>query len=268
MGILSNQNSKTMKNSLLFILITFSCTSCFAQSVEGLYKDMLSSSFVCVKNDSISIAYKRSEYDGPCYYYGTYRIVNDTILLGGNLLRHKNAIVDTVYTDYSGFEIQLFEQYPDIPMGAPVNHFSTSFQQNMNFKVWWNYELDCKGLLFWRTQPNRTAIDGLIQIPIDTSLTHCSANEEFLIQGYGFFTEQCLEIRPHVRYVIKQKDYNQNYRPMVPQEVPVVYDSRKNQFEITESSTINNQPRRTFQLKYIGPTDSCFGELLKQYPNL
>ena len=116
-----------MKNSLLFILITFLCTSCFAQSAEGLYKDMLSSSFVCVKNDSISIAYKRSEYDGPCYYYGTYRIVNDTILLGGNLLRHKNAIVDTVYTDYSGFEIQLFEQYPDIPMGAPVNHFSTSF---------------------------------------------------------------------------------------------------------------------------------------------
>ena len=86
-----------------------------------------------------------------------------------------------------------------------------------------------------------------------------------------FFTEQFLEIKPNTRYVIKQKEqkvYNQNQRPMVPQEVPIVYNPKKYQIEIMDNTSVNNQLHRTFKLKHIGKSSSCLGELRKRYPDL
>lgn len=252
---------------IIILIVSFVCASCSAQRLEGLFFDNQSTSFACIKKDSIAIVYKRSEWDGPCYYYGNFNRIHDTIVLDKNLLRHDNAIVETLHTDYLGIEIQFYELYPDIPLGAPVEQFSTFYQLAKNCCVWWNYESD-KRLLFWRNQPNAKTTDGLIQIPMETALNECSDNNEFLIKGYSIFTEQILELKPNTRYVIKQKNYNQTIRPMVPQEVPVVFNKKKNQIEITENSTINDEPFRTFQLKYVGKVDSCLGELRKRYPDL
>lgn len=252
----------------LIVFTTLLCASCATQKLDGVYYDSQSTSFACIKSDSIALVYKRSEWDGPCYYYGTYNLIRNTIVLGENLLRHDNAIVDTVYTEYSGIEIQLYQQYPDIAIGAPTDHFDIFYELTKDCRVWWNYQLDSKGALFWRVQPNARAVDGIVQIPMETALSECSEDNEFLIEGYFFFTEQILELIPHTRYVIKQKTYKQNIRPMVPQEVPVVFNARKNLIKITESSSINYQPKRTFRLKYIGPADSCLGELRRRYPDL
>ena len=254
-----------MKN-IIILFVTLICASCVSQKADGLYCDSLSTSFATIKKDSIAIVYKRSEWDGPCYYYGTFKCIQDTIVLSENLLRHKNAVVDTLYTDYLGIEIQLFELLPNIPLGAPTDHFDTFYQLTKDCHVWWNYQLDSK--LFWKNQPNAKAIDGIIQIPIEVISDFYTIDKEFLIRGYGFFTEQILEMKPHTRYVIKQKNYNQNNRPMVPQEVPVVFNAKKNQIEITENSSINDKPYRTFQLKRIGKGNSCLGELRKRYPDL
>jgi len=256
-----------MKSTMPFILlVTISFSSCFAQCVEGLYKDTLSTTIVCVKNDSISIGYKRSEQDDLCYYYGTCHIRHDTIILDDNLLRHENAIVDTMYTDYPGIEIQLFEQYQDIPIGAPADRFSTFFLLTKNCSVWWDYQLDSKGRLFWQSLPDIKTNNGVIQLPIDTASYQNS--KEFLIKGYGFFTEQILEIKPHCRYIIKQKNYNQNYRPMIPQEVLIEYNVPKNQIEITGNSSVDNQSSKVYIMKYNGEVKSCLKELLKRYPDL
>lgn len=256
-----------MKN-IIILFTTLLCASCSAQKLEGIYYESQSTSFACIKSDSLALVYQRSEWDGLCYYYGTFNLIHDTIVLGENLLRHNNAIVDTIYTEYSGVEIQLYEQFPNIPIGKPTDHFDTFYHLTKDCRVWWNYQLDSKGTLFWRVQPNARAVDGIVQIPVETALRECSEDNEFLIKGYGFFTEQILELKPHTRYIIKQKDYNQNHRPMVPHEVPVRFDTKKNQIEITESATINDQPYRTFQLKHIGSAESCLGELRKRYPDL
>ena len=257
-----------MKKIILLILITSFCFSCAVQKPRGLYYDEKSGCMACVHNDSIAIVYKRSEWDGPCYFYGTFNRTQDTIVLNENLLRHKNAIVETLYTDYPGIEIQLYELYPDIPLGAPTDHFDTFYQLTKDCRVWWIYQLDSKGNLFWSSQPDIKTIDGIIQIPIEAVSDSYPIDKELLVKGYVFFTEQILEIKPHTRYVIKQKNYNQNNRPMIPQEVPIVYNPKNNQIEITESSSINYQPYRTFQLKHIGMGKSCLGELRKRYPDL
>ncbi len=253
---------------IIILFITLVCSSCSTQRLEGVYFDNQSTSFACFKNDSIAIVYTRSVWDGSCYYYGTFNRRQDTIVLNENLIRHENAIVDTLYTDYPGIEIQLYELLPNIPLGAPTDHFDTFYQLTKDCRVWWNYQLDSKGALFWNNQPNVKSIDGVIQIPIETISDLNSIDKELLIRGYGFFTEQILEIKPHTRYVIKQKNYNQNNRPMIPQEVPVVFNAKKNWIEITESSSINDKPNRTFQLRHIGKGDSCLGELRKRHPDL
>lgn len=153
-------------------------------------------------------------------------------------------------------------------MGAPTDHFDTFYQLTKDCRVWWIYQLDSKGNLFWSSQPDIKTIDGIIQIPIEAVSDSYPIDKELLVKGYVFFTEQILEIKPHTRYVIKQKNYNQNNRPMIPQEVPIVYNPKNNQIEITESSSINYQPYRTFQLKHIGKGKSCLGELRIRYPDL
>ena len=248
----------------IFILI---CASCTNQKPKGCYFDDCSTSFVCIKNDSIAIGFKRSISDGLCYFYGTYNQNHDTIKLDKNLLRHENASVDTIYTDYPGIEIQFYELYPKINLGAPTENYSTFYQLAKDCIVWWNYDLNKRGF-FFNNPPNIKTDDGIIQIPMDTALYHCSRNHEFLIHGYSIFTEQVLEIKPHTRYIIKQKDENQNHRPMYPLEGPIVYNTKKNQIEITESVSTNYQPPRTYQLKYIGSSDSCLGELRKIFPDL
>ena len=259
--------NKAMKN-IIILITTLLCASCAVQKLDGVYYDSQSTSFACIRSDSVALVYKRSEWDDPCYFYGTFNRIHDTIVLGENLLRHDNAIVDTVYTEYSGIEIQLYELLPNIPIGAPTDHFDTFCELTKDIRVWWNYQFDSKWELFWRIQPNARAVDGIVQIPMETALSECSEDNEFLIKGYGFLTEQILELIPHTRYVIKQKTFNQNNRPMVPQEVPVVFNARKNLIGITESYAINYQPKRTFRLKYIGPADSCLGELRRRYPDL
>ena len=257
-----------MKRNVVVLLATLFCASCAAQKPNGLYCDGNLYSVVCIKEDSISIGFKRSEWDGLLYYYGTFSRTNDTIILKSNVLKHKNAIVIAELTDYSGIEIQLFELHLNMPLGAPTNHISTYYELTKDFRVWWNYQLDKKGLLFWNSKPNAKAVNGLIQIPMDIASKECAVDNEFLIGGYGFFTEQILEIKPHVRYIIKQKTYKQNHRPMVPQEVPVVYNAKTNQIEITENSSINYEPYKTFKLKHVGEGESCLGELRKRYPDL
>lgn len=126
-----------MKN-IITIFVTLVCVSCSAQRLEGVYFDKQSTSFACIKNDSIAIVYKRSEWDGPCYFYGTFNRTQDTIVLNENLLRHKNAIVETLYTDYPGIEIQLYELYPDIPLSSTII---------INFWL-----LNCSWINFWSSK--------------------------------------------------------------------------------------------------------------------
>lgn len=253
----------------IIIVLFFSSlfVSCVAQKPEGLYFDDQSTSFACIKNDSIAIGFKRSENDGLRYFYGTYTPNHDTIILGENLLRHENAIVDTMYTEYQGIEIQLYELFHGFNMGAPTEHDTIYYKLTEDSRVWWDYKFDSIGWVFSHNKPKAKSIDGIIQIPILIT----PIKNEFLIKGYVFFTEQILEIKPNTRYVIKQKEqkvYNQNQRPMVPQEVPIVYNPKKNQIEIMDNTSVSNQPYSTFQLKHIGKGVSCLGELRKRHPDL
>ena len=108
-----------MKKILLLILITSFCFSCAVQKPRGLYYDEKSGCMACVHNDSIAIVYKRSEWDGPCYFYGTFNRTQDTIVLNENLLRHKNSIIWTISRYSFGSTNRSFRHVLSIDKGLP-----------------------------------------------------------------------------------------------------------------------------------------------------
>ena len=259
-----------MKKYYLILLVTLLFVSCAAQKPQGLYYDEKSGSFACIHHDSIAIGYKRNPSEKLLiYYYGNFTLTQGKVTLNKNILRYENMAIEEEFTDYSGIEIQLYEQQPFLALGAPTKDDSTFFQLANNCEVYLEFDSLYRNIFSKKGQLNALTTDnGLIQIPIATLLTMDRNNMvEFVIIGCtNFFSEVKISIIPHTRYIIKQKSLY--HRPMVPQEVPIKYNSEENQVEITENSTINNQPYRTFKLKHIGQTESCLGDLLKRYPDL
>lgn len=177
-------------------------------------------------------------------------------------------VIEEEYTDYSGIEIQLYEQQPFLSLGAPTKVDSTYYQLANNCEVFTEFDSLYHDIFSRKDKPNTLKTEnGLIQIPIETiTFDNKEVFEFFIIGCANFYSEVKITPTPHTRYIIKQKSLY--HRPMIPQEVPVKYDAKENQIEITESSTINNQPYRTFKLKHIGATNSCLEELRNRYPDL
>ena len=255
--------------TIITLLTILLCASCMAQRPQGMYYDETSGCFACICQDSISISHMRTP-SGKflVYYYGNYTLEQGKMLLFKNNLRYENYIIEELYTDFSGIEIQLYEKHPFLAFGAPTKVDSTYAQLSNHFKVYFEYDSLYRKAFFDRSNTNAIITDnGLLQIPMES----LSVNEENIVEFFilgcaNFFSEVIISAKPHTRYVIKQKSLY--HRPMVPQEVPIVYDPMKNQIEITESGSVNDQPPITYQLRYIGPSDACFGEFRKRFPDL
>lgn len=258
-----------MKHFIIVLFSTFLFSSCAAQKPKGLYQDEASGCFACIHHDSIAIGYKRNPSEKILlYYYGTYSLEQEKLNLSKNSLRYENAIIEEVDTDYPGIEILLFEQQPFLAFGASTNIDSTYYELAKHCELFLEFDSLYRNVFKRGSKQNAiTTDDGLIQIPMDTLSANIDEITDFFIIGCAnFFSEVRIIAQPHTRYVIKQKSLY--HRPMVPHEVPIRFDAKKNQIEITESATINDQPYRTFQLKHIGPAESCLGELRKRYPDL
>lgn len=257
-----------MKNTIILAFIILLFESCAMQKPRGLFLDEESGCFACINQDSISIGYKRESTEkGLVYYYGKYSLEQDKIILSNNELRYDNMVIEESFSDYSGIEIQLYEQQKYFVFGAPTTIDSTFYQLSNRVEVYFSFDPFYKDIFMQRRKPDAKTTNGLIQIPMKDFHTNNSNNIEFFIIGcYNFFSEVRITATPHTHYVIKQKSlYN---RPMIPQEVPIVYNPGKKQIEIKESSSTNYQPHQTFQLKRIGKSTSCLGELRKRYPDL
>ncbi len=258
-----------MKKVSLLIVSTFLLASCAAQKPKGLYIDEKSGCFVCMNYDSIAVGYKRNPSEKLLYYfYGAYTLEQDKIILSNNSLRFGNSIIVEEYTDYPGIEIQLYELQPYLVLGAPNKHIDSVYYQLANLcEVYFDFDSFYDNIFYRKSKPSAKTSDGIIQIPMEKILSRNTNMIEFFILGCAnFFSEIKLVVKSHTRYVIKQKSLY--HRPMIPQEVPVVYNAQTNQIEITENSSINYEPYRTFKLKHVGEADSCLGELRKRYPDL
>ncbi len=62
-------------------------TNNWERVIKCVYSDVITHSFVCLQNDSISIYYKSPNLDKSSYFYGVYRCSNDTLCLSDNLLK-------------------------------------------------------------------------------------------------------------------------------------------------------------------------------------
>ena len=62
-------------------------TSNWQRVIKCVYSDVITHSFVCLQNDSISVYYKSPNLDKTSCFYGTYQCPNDTLRLSENLLK-------------------------------------------------------------------------------------------------------------------------------------------------------------------------------------
>lgn len=70
-----------------FYTYYFSCSNKQWERIPTyIYSDVITQSFVCLQNDSISIYYRSPNLDKSSCFYGTYRCSNDTLCLSDNLL--------------------------------------------------------------------------------------------------------------------------------------------------------------------------------------
>lgn len=63
-------------------------TNKWEQVIKCIYSDVITKSFVCIQNDSISIYLNPPHLDKPSFFYGTYKCSNDTLFLHDNLLKN------------------------------------------------------------------------------------------------------------------------------------------------------------------------------------
>lgn len=220
-------------NIIILLLLLYTFCSCASKPLEGLYLDPTRKTFVNIQHDSISVYYQLFNSDNYSYYYGAYRCSDDTLFLYDNLLKSTNVVIDTVFTDYPGTEIQLYELYVALCLGCHEENKRDEdefyYQPTKAFSLCWDYDKDFPAL--WREPNLKSDKDGLIQIPIETIDTLEDHKAEMLIQGMYFYTEQRLCINPHVRYVIKQKSKYQ--WPLRKQEYYFVFDKKQKTISIS-----------------------------------
>lgn len=221
-----------IKHNLIGLLgIIFTVCSCASKPILGLYSDPAKKTLVNIQKDSIYVYYQIFNSDNYSYYYGTYRYANDTLFLSDNLMKSINAIIDTVYTDYPGTEIQLFELYKIFCLGCKEakNEDSLYYELTTSSNLCWDYDKDFPDLM---CEPNLKANDaGLIQIPPRIRINKENEGTDLLIRGINFYTEQSLTLKPHVRYVIKQK--SKFMWPLGRKEFCFVFDKKHKTISIS-----------------------------------
>ena len=72
----------------MYYYYDYNCeTSKWERVIRCVYSDVITHSFVCLQNDSISVYYKSPNLDKTSCFYGTYQCPNDTLRLSENLLK-------------------------------------------------------------------------------------------------------------------------------------------------------------------------------------
>lgn len=108
-----------------FYTYHYSCSNQQWEKIpKYIYSEIITHSFVCLQNDSISIYYQSPSLEKPSCFYGTYQCPNDTLRLSDNLLKdgmkpneylfmldsthrtltiipHSSTINETTYIDHS-----------------------------------------------------------------------------------------------------------------------------------------------------------------------
>lgn len=253
-------------NPIILLSVLFTLYSCASKPIMGLYLDPTNNSFVNIQNDSISVYYQIFKTDNYSYFYGTYQYSNDTLYLSDNLLKSANAIVDTVYTDYPGTEIQLFELYSVFCLGCEEAKYQDSlyYELTTSSDLCWDYDKNFPSLWY---EPNLKANDeGLIQIPPETLNNNRNEDADLLIRGFFFFTEQHLALIPHIRYVIKQK--SKYLWPLGKKEFYFVFDKEHNTisisphpYRVVETNGVKGPETKVLEWRH--KSSSCFEELQK-----
>lgn len=260
-----------MKNINLIILISIIFTfldSCAYKPIMGLYVDPTKKTLVNIQNDSISVYYQIFKTDNYSYFYGTYQYSNDTLYLSDNLLRSANAFIDTVYTDYPGTEIQLYELYIVFCLGCKEAKYQDSLYYELTTcsDLCWDYDKNFPDLWY---EPNLKANDeGLIQIPPGTLKNNKNEEADLLIRGFSFSTEQRLALIPHVRYVIKQK--SKYLWPLGKKEFYFVFDKEHktisispHPYRVVETNGVKGPETKVLEWQH--ESSSCLEELRKKW---
>ncbi|MBQ3710744.1 MAG: hypothetical protein II887_08575 [Bacteroidales bacterium] len=255
------------KNNLIILFCAlFIFYSCAPKPIMGLYLDPAQKTFVNIQNDSISVYYQKNRSSNYSYFYGTYQYANDTLYLSDNLLKSTNAIIDTVYTDYPGTEIQLYELYVVFCLGCKEAKYQDSLYYELTTcsDLCWDYDKNFPGLWY---EPNLKANEeGLIQIPPGTLNNNGNEEADLLIRGFSFYTEQRLALTPHVRYVIKQK--SKYLWPLEKKEFYFVFDKERktisispHPYRVVETNGVKGPETKVLEWRH--KSSSCFAELKK-----
>ena len=166
------------------LIISVLCVSCATRKMDGLYSDDLSGCVTCIHHDSIAIGYKRVLSERLLFYYlGSYKLEQDKIVLSNNTLKYNNMIIEEVFTDYPGIEIQLFELVPDVVMGAPTRVDTTYYVLAKQCEIYFDFKPPYIEIFTGKHKPSFETKNGLIQIPLEVLHEDGEDAFEFFIMG-------------------------------------------------------------------------------------
>ena len=255
---------------LLFVLCICFAFNCAAQKPSGVYLDEKSNIFFAIKGDSISIGYGERFAPGSqsSFYYGNYKFEDGEMKLCKNLLNSRNSYVDTVYSVYEGVEILPYRMCLNYGLEKPDEDYILYYVVDPHSRIcleadetiprWTNFDDRSKMKFF--------ANDSIVRIGKEIINEMKDSIVACWIDCYQFSTVQRLKLKPHTRYVVKQK-YHSDHRLDIVQ-VLIVYNSCDDMFYVTPSIYWISEGLPLHHLKRVGKCKSCLGELKKYYPDI
>lgn len=252
-----------MKKYIIIILLLNLHFVANAQKPNGLYIDDNTGSFICVKDDSISIGYGEpfKQCSAAKFYYGQYRMIDYRVTLVKNLMSKSKVFVKSEHTDYQGVEIAVFNLYKNFNIGAP----------GTNDSMWYvlsNYSelfLDFIDTISNQQNLNRVGLkakNGIIQIPIDTLRKFENSEIECLIDCYRYIIRIPLSMQTNVRYLLKERYPSDS--PLDIEDLMIIYDKCSNSFYTCFDDGIPH----ICHLKRKCRAKSCLDELRRYYSDL
>ncbi|MCQ2319545.1 MAG: hypothetical protein MJZ90_11620 [Bacteroidales bacterium] len=231
---------------IIGIIISFTiCMSCYAQKPRnGIYKE--SDGYICV-SDTIIIM---DIHTHRSYFYGSYSIHDDEVVLGYNNLIGKNATINVEKCSQDSIEIKLICKYEIIVEEAD------------------KYPRQSMRCIFYSENTKRvdSRNDGCIYIGYDANNNEFNI-DEFYIQDYVqflFADKFKIPLEYGTRYVISQK-YTASALFLNGDTSWVSFKVKRHGKRI-EMYHKRTKTKEIFH--YVGECDSCLEEFSKQFPGL
>lgn len=220
----------------------------FPQSLyDGLYTNRNTNDFICIKGDSISFNLNNFQ---SVFYYGKYHLSGDSFVLENNCALGNNTIISTSECDSNYMEIELVEWKHDFLIGEPIRHSKPYLSKSDLFSV-----CLCSKILQSNDTILRISKNQFSDMTFDSSFFFASGTMT------GYLDDVSLPLSFGKRITLTQKHFN--CQPAMQGDYPEIILKKKGKNAFLYY--YNEKEKKMIRLKRRGKSESCLGELRKEY---